>query len=339
MKKRDVVLLHVLFWALMINIFAVAGVPKAASNLSTGLSGIFLEVISHLGTTLVLFYASYFSLNFFLRKPKRFIWIAGLYLFTILAFFFGFISRNPNYDPATGFVNFILAICSVTSLFSVVVFGFLFRLVIQGIQASQRNRQLEKEKLATQLELLKSQINPHFLFNTLNNIDVLIQENPVRASQYLNKLSDILRFSLYETRQETVPVKSEIENIQKYIELQKIRTQNPSFARFTVEGDTEGLTIAPMTFLPFIENAFKHSTNKKIENAIVIKMLIEKRSVFFDCKNHCAGVFQPDGNNGGLGMNLIRSRFDLLYKDRYSLEATKTGEWYEVNLKIKLDDH
>lgn len=337
MKKRDVVLLHVLFWTLMVNIFAIANLPKVPTNAAEELPKLFVEVISNLGIALVLFYASYFTLNFFLRKPKRFIWLTLAFCIVFLMVFYGYFRVNMAMVPI--WAKFLLALSGVLSIFSIIVFGFLFRLVIQGIQTRQRNRQLEKEKLATQLELLKSQINPHFLFNTLNNIDVLIQEDPARASQYLNKLSDILRFSLYETRQETVPVESEIENIHKYIELQKIRTQNPSFARFTVEGDLVGLSIAPMTFLPFIENAFKHSTNKKIENAVVIKILVTGRSIFFNCKNHCAEVFQPDEYNGGLGMNLIRSRFDLLYKDRYSLEAAKTGDWYVVNLNIQPDDH
>lgn len=334
MKKKDVVLLHVLFWVMMINLFAIANLPKVPANPAIELPKLFIEVISNIGATMLLFYASYFTLNFFLRKPKRFIWLAGVYFIAILVLFSSYI--RVYVDP---WLTFMLAFCSISAIFSFLVIGFLFRLVIQGIQTGQRNRQLEKEKLATQLELLKSQINPHFLFNTLNNIDVLIQEDPARASQYLNKLSDILRFSLYETRQETVPVGSEIENIHKYIELQKIRSKNSSFARFTVEGDLAGVSIGPMTFLPFVENAFKHSTNKKIENAVVIKILVTKQSIVFDCKNHCADVFQPDDSNGGLGMSLIRSRFDLLYQDRYSLKAAKMGDWYEVNLNIQVDDH
>jgi two-component system, LytTR family, sensor kinase len=337
MKKKDIVLLHVLFWALMINLFVVASLPKVPINSAEELPKVFVEVLTKMGTTMAFFYASYFTLNFFLRKPKRFIWIAAVYLFTILLVFYGYNRVHMSSVPV--FWKFVLALCSVSVPFSIVVFGFFFRLVIQGIQAGQRNRQLEKEKIATQLELLKSQINPHFLFNTLNNIDILIMEDPGRASQFLNKLSDILRFSLYDTRQETVPVEAEIENIQKYIDLQKIRTQNPSFAKLTVEGDAAGLSIAPMTFLPFIENAFKHSTNKKIENAVVIDIVAGKQAFHFICKNHCAEVTKLDDNSSGLGMNLIRSRFDLLYPNRYSLETARNGDWFVVKLKIQLNDH
>jgi len=339
MKKKDIVLLHVLFWALMINLFFFANLPKTNENLSGELPKIFVEVLSKMGTSVVLIYASYFTLNFFLRKPKRFIWIIVIYLILILLLVYGLSPSWALMNPLPVFWKFVLAFCLVSALFSYVVFGFFFRLVIQGIQAGQRNRQLEKEKIATQLELLKSQINPHFLFNTLNNIDILIMEDPDRASQYLNKLSDILRFSLYDTRQETVPVEAEIENINKYIELQKIRTQNPSFAKLTVEGDLAGLSIAPMTFLPFIENAFKHSTNKKIENAVVIDIVAGKQAFHFNCKNHCAEVTKLDDNSSGLGMNLIRSRFDLLYPNRYSLETARNGDWFVVKLKIQMNDH
>jgi hypothetical protein len=337
MKKKEILLLHLLFWFFVINLFCVANLPKTAADFSSEFPKLVVEVLSKMGTTLIIFYAAYFSLNFFIRKPKRFFWVAGFYIAVILLLFA--VYGRFYSSQMTLLMIFVFAFCSISVLFSFVVFGFLFRLVIQGINDGKARRQLEKDKLTTQLELLKSQINPHFLFNTLNNIDILIKEDPGRASQYLNKLSDILRFSLYETKQESVPMEREVENIRKYIELQKIRTQNTSFAKLSVEGDISRLFIPPMTFLPFIENAFKHSTNKKIENAISIRILADKQSVSFNCKNHCADVFQPDDNSSGLGMNLIRSRFDLLFKDRYSLDNGKTGEWYEVNLKIQLNDH
>jgi len=338
MKKKEIVLLHLLFWFLIINFFMVASLSKvSAGGLSKEIPKLALQVVSNLGTTLILFYASYFTLNFFIRKPGRFIWIAGFYLLLVLGVFFGYGRIYLNQMPLL--MEFILAFCSVSVLLSFMIFGFLFRLVIQGVQEGKLRRQLEKEKLTTQLELLKSQLNPHFLFNTLNNVDILIREDPDRASQYLNKLSDILRYSLYETKQETVQLEQEVDNLRKYIDLQKIRTQNPSFAQLTVEGDLTGIKIAPMIFLPFVENAFKHSTNKKIENAIVVSVFADKRTIQFSCRNHCAEVSQLDENCGGLGMNLIRSRFDLLFKDRFSLENKKTGDWYEVNLKIQLDDH
>ena len=131
---------------------------------------------------------------------------------------------------------------------------------------------LSKKNVQTELALLKAQINPHFLFNTLNNIDILIEKNAQTASVFLKKLSDILRFILYDTQEERIPLTLELEYIRKYIDLQNIRTANEDFVTYDVQGETDGLSIAPMLFIPFIENAFKHSTNKKIKEAILIRI-------------------------------------------------------------------
>jgi two-component system, LytTR family, sensor kinase len=144
---------------------------------------------------------------------------------------------------------------------------------------------MARRTLETELALLKAQINPHFLFNTLNNIDVLIDRNPVTASIYLKKLSDILRFMLYETQADEIPLSQELEYIAKYIDLQNIRTSNSNFVKYQLSGDVSQLRIAPLIFIPFIENAFKHVANKKVNNAIEISISIHERIIEFHCKN------------------------------------------------------
>ncbi len=119
-----------------------------------------------------------------------------------------------------------------------------------------------------ELALVKSQINPHFLFNTINNIDVLISKDAERASAYLNKLSDIMRFMLYETKPAKIPLPKELTYIEKFIELQKIRTTNEHYVNYSIKGDTANFMIPPMLLISFIENAFKYADNKKVENAI-----------------------------------------------------------------------
>ncbi len=337
MKKKEIVWVHLLFWFLVVNLSFVSQAPKFQLMGIEAFLKVAFQIFLNLGFSVIGFYAAYFSLNVFTRKPIRFLWLAGLYGLVILGMFI--LNSHINQTNTSLSVIFLLTVMIVTVLFSLPVFGFILRMGIQGVQDSRLKRQLEQDKLNTQMELLKSQINPHFLFNTLNNIDILIKEDPDRASQFLNKLSDILRYSLYETKEDLVPLEMEIENIRKYVELQKIRTQNESYANLTVKGDLVGLMVAPMVFLPFIENAFKHSSNKKIENAIVIDISVDQESITFSCRNHCSEVFQLDENSSGLGLNLIRSRFDLLFKDRYTLENKKEGEWYEVNLNINRNGH
>lgn len=136
--------------------------------------------------------------------------------------------------------------------------------------------ELTKKNYEMEIALMKAQINPHFLFNTINNIDGLIQEDSDKASEYLNKLSDIMRFMLYETKTEKIYLAKELAYIGKYIELQKIGTSNPGYVKYEVQGEPANLLVEPMLFIPFIENAFKHTDDKRVENAIKIRFVKER---------------------------------------------------------------
>lgn len=195
--------------------------------------------------------------------------------------------------------------------------------------------QLEKQNVATSLELLKAKINPHFLFNTLNNIDVLIEKDATTASVYLKKLSDILRFTLYESPSDTIPLKRELDYILQYIDLQKIRTSNPHFVTVDFSGAKNEAEIAPMLFIPFIENAFKYSTNKKIDNAIVINIATQANTITFNCNNVYDANEQITGE-GGLGLTIMKERLQLLYPGKHQLEINKTAERFIVNLTITI---
>ncbi len=170
----------------------------------------------------------------------------------------------------------------------------------------------------------------------MNNIDVLILNEPKRASDYLKKLSEILRFMLYETNTERVPLSKEIEYIKKYIELQKIRTLNDKFVGLEIVGKMKDRFIAPMIFIHFVENAFKYATNKKIENAISIRFDISDNKVSFLCKNHINSTNVSAHENNGLGFRLIKQRLDLIYRMEYNLNVSHEDNWYIVKLEIQL---
>lgn len=165
------------------------------------------------------------------------------------------------------------------------LFSGVMSIIIKGFITWYSEIKLKEELTSKnhlmELALIKSQLDPHFLFNTINNIDILILKDVQLASEYLNKLSDILRFMLFETKTEKIALSKEIEYIEKYIALQKIRTSNDSFVSFTVSGNVSNQLISPMLFIPFIENAFKHVCSKKTKNAIVISLLIEEKKNTF----------------------------------------------------------
>jgi two-component system LytT family sensor kinase len=188
-----------------------------------------------------------------------------------------------------------------------------------------------------ELQLVKSQLDPHFLFNTINNIDVLILKDAALASNYLNKLSDILRFMLFETKTDKIPLETEIEYIEKYIALQKIRTSNEQFVQFTVSGNPAKQQIVPLVFIPFIENAFKHVSNKKAENAINIQLQIDADKILFTCENKTGNQFSSTNKNSGLGNELIKKRLDLIYPETHHLKLENKEDKYVVKLSIKHD--
>lgn len=233
--------------------------------------------------------------------------------------------------------NFISIFLIMTVFMSVIAFIIgVIALVIKGfitwIAELKLQEALKQKNYDMEMALIKAQLDPHFLFNTINNIDVLILKNAEEASVYLNKLSDIMRFMLYETKSDKILLNKELEYIEKYVELQKIRTANANYATLNIVGSSANKTIAPMMFIPFIENAFKHATNKKIEGAIIITILIEALSIKFTCENKFNPLTKNETN--GLGNELIQKRLQLLYPDKHDLNVSHTTDQYSVYLKL-----
>jgi two-component system, LytTR family, sensor kinase len=225
------------------------------------------------------------------------------------------------------------------ALIPFILLGVLSWAIKKWGHSDRLKAELETKQIRTELELLRSQTNPHFLFNTINNIDTLIRANAELASVYLNELSDLLRFILYESGGERIPLQNEVMYMHKYINLQKIRSVNPDFIHFTVSGDLNGWEIAPMLLMPVLENAFKHVSAKTMDKAIDAELTVAPLSLLFRCRNvFSEGMIHKSGK-GGLGTHLLKQRLDLIYKDSYQLETAKTGNYYEVVLKIDLDAH
>lgn len=217
----------------------------------------------------------------------------------------------------------------VNGTMALIVKGFInwFNDIKFKLELTRKNYEME-------LGLVKSQINPHFLFNTINNIDVLISKDATRASAYLNKLSDIMRFMLYETKPVKISLHKELAYIEKFIELQKIRTTNKHYVNYSIKGDPANFMIPPMLLISFIENAFKHAENKKVENAINIQLDIEKEKLVFECENAYNENPKITPEQSGLGSDLIKKRLALLYPEKHALEITNNNGMYKVALSL-----
>lgn len=223
-------------------------------------------------------------------------------------------------------MTLIGVICGIVAL---VIKGF-----VTWFNEIKLKEALKEKNYEMEMALIKSQLDPHLLFNTINNIDALILKDRVAASDYLNKLSDIMRFMLYETKPIQILLSREIEYIEKYIALQKIRTSNIDYVHLTITGNIGSKQIAPMIFIPFIENAFKHANNKKLENAISIEISVMAQKIQFRCENKFDSKPSARLPDSGLGNELIQKRLNLIYAEKHMLEVTKTEDLYSVNLTI-----
>lgn len=217
-----------------------------------------------------------------------------------------------------------------------IVIGTVVRGFITAYTDIQLKEELTRESARLEQALVKAQISPHFLFNTLNNIDVLIQRDPTRASDYLMKLSEILRYMLYDAKEEKRSLQSEIEHIEKYVELQRIRSSLANYITLEKTGNTSAASVMPMIFLPFIENAFKYAEHKKEEAAIQIRWDVTDAEIHFSCSN----TFSPNTvdhtlrEEGGLGNELIIKRLRLLYPQTHHLKMEEKEDRYYVSLKL-----
>ena len=204
---------------------------------------------------------------------------------------------------------------------------------------NQRERQrLEAENLASELNFLRSQVNPHFLFNTLNSLYALTLKKSDEAPETVLKLSGMMRYMLYESNATLVPLRAEVDYLRNYLALERLRHGASADVRFDVDGEVGGQRIAPMLFIPFVENAFKHGMAKVLgEGFVHIVLLVEGGEARFHLENAKPAVDLDDGRPGGIGLINVQRRLELLYPEAYELHTLVTDDTYSVDLYLDLD--
>ena len=319
MKKSIIISLHVAFW--FITIFNKFFAPFILSNLlPTDWAHAYMYVSYY---PPLFFYLFYFSIFFILKNKK-------VLLYSVLLI------------PITVFVlycidNHTLAY-SIVFLSNFVAYGItgsLFRFFVDWLNKDKIQLQLSRQNLQSELALLRTQINPHFLFNSLHNIDTLILVNPEKASDSLIKLSDLMRYTLYDADTEFIELSKEIDYINKYINLQELRLTNKNLITFTVDGSVENIKVAPMLFISFIENAFKHATDKDAEAGISIQFKISEHRILFNVTNAFdATKNRVKDETSGIGLENVKRRLQLIYPDSHKLEISTKEKRYKVELTI-----
>ncbi|THH39342.1 sensor histidine kinase [Neolewinella litorea] len=197
--------------------------------------------------------------------------------------------------------------------------------------------QAQREQLATELKFLKSQVNPHFLFNSLNNIYTLTLLRDEQASESLLRLSGMLRYMLYDSETEAVPLGREIEYIRNYISLRRLKDSRNMNIRADLDESRPQLPIAPLLLIPFVENAFKHSRVEDLPDAFVhVSLSTTPGGIRFAVENTVPVVPSPVDSVGGIGLDNVRKRLALLYPDRHALQVIDQGRRFSVSLSLEL---
>ena len=286
-----------------------------------------------------------YFINFYILGPYLFFrqkyWIFALCnLLLILGVNYGFffsylmIKEQVPYmtnDAWIGFFSGAFLFLLLNAVTAAIAIGILHFIRVRQI----RQQLLDEKAKSTEAELawLKSQINPHFLFNTLNNISSLTQIDADAAQNAIAQLSDLLRYAMYETNKKMVPIGGEVEFMRNYIELMKLRCNEKTEVKttFDIQKDVE---IAPLLFISLVENAFKHGVSSSRDSMIDIHLEQKDNCIVFTCDNTNYPKDDADRSGSGIGLENTRRRLDLMYHDRYECEQALNGDIYHVKITI-----
>lgn len=351
-KKSQNYILHILGCLLFISI-PVLSSPDFNTNTELMKLAPFRQTFFKFVLLLCFFYVNYLYIipRFYFSKKYFYFVISIVICFCIIAYlphylipFKGYHGRTPLEDdmpmppPGSGFnprnggpFPFMHFAFGGSLLQVLLVFSLSFLL-----RVNQRLSDIESEKLKTQVSYLRAQINPHFLFNTLNSLYALALEKSEAAPEAILKLSGMMRYVVTESDREHVALENEIKYIQNYISLQKLRMDDNTCLNFTTKGDTGGKYISPLLLIPFIENAFKYGLNPEEKSAIEVHLAISDKHLSLRVKNNKVNITLPYDEKSGHGLENTRMRLQYLYPDKHNLSIFDTPETFEVQLTITL---
>jgi hypothetical protein len=328
------ILIHSIYWLVFSMFTLFIGIQKTNGDWEY-INNLTPHFFINLSWAAIIFYLFYFYfIRFFERKQFFRYLIYSVASSIVLTFMLLPVHKffNPHFElfdyrywmpPMAG--TFIIAQC-----------GSLVRGFENWFTDIRLKDELETRNLRNELELLRSQVNPHFLFNALNNIDSLIRTNPDLASDALIMLSGMLRYMIYESRPDLVPLDKELEYIKNYIRIQQLRFRQNNYIVASFPDICTGIRIAPMILIPFIENAFKYAYNTGKFPVVDISMQCNSEVLLFKCLNYCNKDGKGQEFEGGVGLNNAKRRLALLYPLKHELSIFEKDSIFTVELKIQL---
>ncbi len=289
---------------------------------------------------LIIYSNAYWLIPKYFKTKRYFIYFIGVLLVLALSVFIRTYLTLQVYNywfakkPEVWTIRMILPWSF--SMILVFIVSVIFKLALDYFKLSKVQEQIKAEKAAVELSLLKQQLHPHFLFNTLNNIYFVVQKESPDSAHLLERLSDIMRYFIEESGKENVLLKDEIHLVKSYIELERIRMLNTLSIDFKLHGVTETTMLPPLLLMPIIENIFKHGIDKKaLQNSITIELKIANGYLEFLTVNKLFASTKPN-YKGGLGLQNLRKRLELYYQKNFELNYELVNEMFTLKLKIPI---
>jgi sensor histidine kinase YesM len=324
--KKITALIHILPWTYAALMFSwdifIEGHPVRPRSLSIGL---------------YIFYAHLFIFQRYLNKKKYkpyFLYLTAILLTGQIPYlFFHWLGTGTSGSSQLYLFTSSYWADATFFLFNSIIISVIYALILNTI----KKEELQKQAINTELVYLKSQINPHFLFNTLNNIHTLVYMQAPTAPDAVMRLSSLMRYMLYESNATAVPLSIELDYLKDYIALQQLRYKANDVVDFRVEGNIEQCQIAPLLFVHLLENTYKHSPAKLETGCIKVNVSVKDNLLVFSFRNPIANKLdnlleEP----GGIGLANVQKRLQLLYPERHSLDIDKTETHFSVHLKINV---
>lgn len=330
LNKKYRIWYHILFWVAMYleELLSLVGFTEEYT--------LYYPILIEFCSDVILVYFNlYILIPFFLMRKQFLLYglltVATLLLNGLVAHFLYY----ENYeDGSSWLLEFWIGTLLTTG--TLLATAICFNIFKRYINSQEKMKKLETSKLNTELSFLKEQINPHFLFNALNNIYVQSKTKPEDASETILQLSDLLRYQLYECSKDKVYLKQEVEYIENFLKLNKIRNLNADI-NLEVIGNITGVMVAPLIFLPFVENAIKYGVDPEKGGSIHITInASDPKELSFYVENSKIRLLETNKDVGGIGLSNVKRRLDLLYPNLHTLVLKNTEEIFSVDLKMKL---
>lgn len=342
MKKKYAIALHLAFWGykfcwgILTMPFSHPGVSIVWADLLSPFN------ISFYFLALTTFYLNYSMVmpRFFAKKKYRSLIISWLFLF---AWFIGmrYAVEEILYLKWLGIHNYFegtsIGYYTVDNVFfasSVIVPSIMLWTIIHWMRSEKEKLQLQAAVGAAEINFLKSQVNPHFLFNTLNNIYSLVYHHSDKALPAIMRLSELMRYMTRESSVDEILLEKEIKYIESFIELESLRVVGDAYVQLTVNGDTDGVKIAPLMLIPFVENGFKHGVVTNSEMPFMINLSVSNKVLQLRTANQI-NASQKD-RSGGVGLQNLRRRLELIYPNKHQLITERKEDHYICELTIEL---